>query len=415
MIGFIENRLVAKTFEGLEGVLHQELQRIGARNTEIIKRAVAFDGDLRLMYKINYLSRTALRVLKTIAVTDARNEQELYDGVAQIPWEDYFSTRTTIAVDGVSNQSNLTHSQYIALKTKDAIVDRFREKYGKRPNVDTRNPDVLINIRIFKNKATISLDSSGAPLYRRGYRKTVGIAPINEVLAAGLIQLSHWDKREAFLDPMCGAGTIAIEAALLALRIPAGYYREEYAFQHWRNYDRKLWAEIKDEYQPDFSRKIPQIYAWDKSGIAIQKAKENIKFAGLNDYIQTKVCFFEDTEAPEPKGQIITNPPYGERIGVQRPKEFYRMIGDTLKQKYLNWQAWIISSDLNHLRFVGLRPTKRYPMLNGQLESHYVRYDIYEGSKKPNKNNNRHDRNESPGRKRKDTRDKSKNSRRKQG
>lgn len=408
MIELIENRLVAKTFEGLEGVLDLELRRIGARNTKIIKRAVAFDGDLRLMYKVNYLSRIALRVLKTIAVLDARNEQELYDGIAQIPWEDWFSVRTTIAVDGISNHSNLTHSRYIALKTKDAIVDRFRNKYGKRPDVDTRNPEVLINVRIFKNKATVSLDSSGAPLYRRGYRQTVGIAPINEVLAAGLIQLSHWDKNEAFLDPMCGAGTIAIEAALYALKIPAGYYRETFAFQHWYNYDHKLWTQIKEEYQPDFSRKIPNIYAWDKSGIVMHKAKENIEFAGLSDFIQTKVCFFEDTEAPEPKGQIITNPPYGERIGVQRPKEFYRMIGDTLKQKYLNWQAWIISSDLKHLRFVGLRPTKRYPLLNGQLESNYVRYDVYEGSKKIKKNNNRHDRDDRLRRKRKDTRDKSK-------
>ena len=408
MIEFIKDRLVAKTFEGLEGVLDQELQRIGARNTKIIKRAVGFDGDMRLMYKVNYLSRIALRILKTLAVFDARNEQELYDGVAQIPWEDYFSTRTTFAVDGITNQSNLTHSQYVALKTKDAIVDRFREKYGKRPNVDARNPEVLINIRLFKDKATISMDSSGAPLYRRGYRKTVGIAPINEVLAAGLIQMSHWDKNEAFLDPMCGAGTIAIEAALYALKVPAGYYRDDFAFRHWRNYDKQLWKDIKEEYKPDFERKIPIIYAWDKSGIAIQKTQENIEFAGLTDYIQAKIVFFEDSDAPEEKGQIITNPPYGERIGLDRPKEFYRMIGDTLKQKYLNWQAWIISSDLNGLRFVGLRPTKKYPMLNGQLESLFSRYDLYQGSKKVNKNNNRHDHKPDQRFKRKDKRDKSK-------
>ena len=382
MIKFINNRLVAKTLEGLEGVLNQELQRLGARNTKIVKRAVMFDGDLQLMYKINYLSRISLRILKTLAEYDASDEEKLYYGASQIPWEEYFTPDETIAVNGVINDSNLTHSKYIALKTKDAIVDRFRDKFGRRPDVDTREANVVINIRIFQNVATISLDSSGAPLYRRGYRKTIGIAPINEVLAAGMVQLSNWDRKEALLDPMCGAGTIPIEAALYALKIPAGYFRETYAFQNWRNFDKKLWTEIIENYKPDMERKIPAIYAWDKSGIAISKTRENIAFAGLSDFISTKTISFEEADAPEEKGKIIANPPYGERISLNQPKEFYQMIGDTLKRKYTNWQAWVISSDLTSLKFVGLRPTKKIFMLNAQLDSMFVRYDLYEGSKK---------------------------------
>ena len=375
-------KYIAKTFAGLENVLAEELKNIGAENVIVLRRAVQFSGDKKLMYKANYLCRTALRILKPIAEFEALNEDQLYDEVKKINWEDYLSIHKTFAVDGTTFNSNITHSKYLALKSKDAIVDQFREKYDVRPNVNTYNPDLSINVRISRDQCTVSTDSSGESLFKRGYRKAAGLAPINEVLAAGLIQLSGWDKKSNFIDPMCGSATIPIEAALYALNIPAGYFREEYAFKRWNDFDKELWEEVKAEANAQRTEFNHSIIASDWSGRVMLTAKENIESAEVNSVITQKTDFFESIIPPENGGVLIMNPPYGQRIKLDDIHSFYKKIGDTLKKNFNGYDAWIISSDVSNIKRVGLRPDKRIKLYNGPLESSFYKFGIYEGTKK---------------------------------
>ena len=372
---------IAKTFSGLEEVLWKELRNLGAKNLKTINRGVQFEGNTELMYKTNYLCRTALRILMPIANFQARDEQQLYDEIYKINWEKYIKLKGTFAIDGITSYSNINHSKYLALKSKDAIADQFREKFGKRPNVDTENPDVKINIRLFRNSCSVSLDSSGESLHKRGYRVETGPAPINEVLAAGLIQISSWDAKSNFTDPLCGSATIPIEAAMYATNMPAGFFREEFNFELWNDFDKELWEKVKTEANSnkvDFEHKIT---ASDRSGKILQVARNNVKSAKLEKYVKIMLGYVEDSEPPEGKGVMISNPPYGERIKVDDINKLYKGIGDNLKINYGGYSAWIFSSDENALRHVGLKPSKKIKLFNGPIETAFCKYEIFEGRK----------------------------------
>lgn len=374
--------LVATTIFGLEEILANELKTLGAEDIHIYTRAVSFEGNIRLMYTANLWCRTALRILKPISEFDVLDEYELYDKISLIDWQEYLDVNGTLAIDAVVHNSNLTHSKFIAQKTKDAIADQFRNKLGIRPSVDLENPSLRINIHIDQNYCTVSLDSSGIPLFKRGYRKMTGEAPINEVLAAGLILLSGWQKNCNFIDPMCGSGTLLIEAAMIANNIAPGNYREHFGFMKWKDYDDQLWQEIlKDSYlkQSEFEF---EIFGSDISGNTLEIAKENIRSAGFHKDIILKGSSFENTKPTSVKGIIIANPPYGERLQQDDIITLYKSIGDTLKKNYAGYQAWFISSDIQALKFIGLHPSDKIKIFNGQLECRFVRFDIYEGSKK---------------------------------
>jgi putative N6-adenine-specific DNA methylase len=373
----IISEYTAKTVAGMEEVLQRELDLLGAANTKILKRAVSFEGDKALLYRANYCARTALRILKPILVFPVTRQEDLYDNINRIPWEDYISNESSLAVDAVNATSVFTNSQYVALKTKDAVVDRFREKTGSRPSVDLDNPDLRINIHLFKETCTVSLDSSGSSLHKRGYRHVTGPAPLNEVLAAGLIQLSGWDRAVPFHDPMCGSGTLLIEANMYARNMPSGYFRPVFGFEKWTDFDSELWTLIKDEENAKISETGPEIYGSDISSRAIANATENVGFTRFQKQIRLEVAAF-DTAIPKGQpGILICNPPYDERMPVDDIITFYKSIGDVLKKKYTGFEAWIISSDLKALKFVGLHPSRKITVFNGPLECRFVRFSLY--------------------------------------
>jgi len=373
---------IAKTFSGLEEVLANELSDLGAKETKILRRGVQFTGEKKLLYETNYLCRTALRIIKPIANFRALNEEQLYNEIGKINWSEYMGLQNTFSIDGITSYSNITHSKYLALKTKDAIADQFREKFGKRPNVDKDYPDLSINVRIFKNECTVSLDSSGESLHKRGYRKATGPAPLNEVLAAGLIRLSGWKADSNLIDPMCGSGTIPIEAALFALNIPSGFFREDYSFKKWKDFDSDLWENVKNQANENSREFKHKIWGSDWSGRILATAKENVISAELENAISLKTSFFDDLEPLNEGGFIITNPPYGERIKTQDINNLYKGIGDSLKQKYIGFTAWILSGNKDALKFVGLRPSRNIIVYNGPIECRFAKFDIYSGSKK---------------------------------
>jgi len=374
--------LIAKTFAGLEKVLAEEIRSIGGMDVKVFQRAVEFTGNKTLLYKANYLCRSALRIIKPIAVFKAENEEILYQEVKKISWEDYLDLKSTFSIDGITSYSNITHSKYLALKSKDAIVDRFREKTGKRPSVEKDDPDLRINVRIFKNNCTISLDSSGESLHKRGYRQGTGPAPLNEVLAAGMILLTGWKGDTNFIDPMCGSGTLPIEAAMIATNIPSGYYFKQFAFERWKDFDPELWQEIKSQAESEKKETTIQIIGSDWSGRILQVARTNVSAAGLENQIKLMPEFVRDVEAPPAPGILVTNPPYGERIKPDDINKLYKEIGDTFKQKFNGYSAWVISSHMDAIKHIGLRPSGKHKLYNGPLECRYVGFDMYEGTKK---------------------------------
>jgi putative N6-adenine-specific DNA methylase len=367
----------AKTVSGMEEILQRELDHLGAVNTQILKRAVSFEGDKALLYRSNYCCRTALRILKPILVFPITKQEDLYNNINRIPWEDYIGNQNSLAVDAVNATSVFTNSQYVALKTKDAVVDRFREKTGSRPSVDLDNPDLRINIHLYKETCTVSLDSSGSSLHKRGYRHESGPAPLNEVLAAGLIQLSGWDGKVPLYDPMCGSGTILIEGNMFARNIPSGYFRPAFGFEKWIDFDIELWNKIREEENEKIVNTGPEIYGSDISSRVISIATENVGFTKFKDQIRLEIAAFENTYPKGPGGMIICNPPYDERLQVDDIISFYKSIGDVLKKKYTGFEAWIISSDLKALKFIGLHPSKKITVFNGQLECRFVRFSLY--------------------------------------
>jgi len=378
-------KMIAKTLYGLEDILVNELRKLGASGIEAGTRNVAFYGDTGFMYKANLCCRTAIKILKPIESFSIFSEDDLYKKVYAIPWENYMSCDGSLSVDATVFSEKFTHSKYIALKTKDAIVDRFRDKEGQRPNVDLTHPTLRINVHIDRNSCTISLDSSGQSLHKRGYKVASTIAPINEVLAAGMIMLSGWNGQCDFLDPMCGSGTILTEAAMIACNIPPNLNREEFGFENWPGFDVDLYEIIENSALKKIRDFQYKIYGFDTDDEAIRKTKQNIESANLQDFISVKQQdFFESKKEIDKPMHILFNPPYDERLQVDAEK-LYASIGTTLKHNYPDTQAWMITSNFEALKFVGLRPSRRIRLYNGKLESKLVRYEMYAGSRKAKK------------------------------
>ncbi len=380
-------KMLAKTMFGFEEILARELRNLGGAHVRVGVRSVFFEGDNGFMYKANLALRTAVRVLKPIKSFKVYSENDLYKQLQTINWENYISVDGTFAIDAVTNSEVFTHSHYVALKSKDAIADYFRTNFGKRPDVDVKHPDLQINIHIQKDYCTVSLDSSGDSLHKRGYRSATNIAPINEVLAAGLVLLSGYDGTQHFIDPMCGSGTILIEAAMIANNIPANINRREFGFEKWNDFDEDLFDVIRNSLLKKVRESQRQILGIDKSPSVIRKAEDNIENANLEDFISIKKDnFFRTEKETEGKTIIVFNPPYGERLEVDVPI-FYKEIGNTLKQGYTDTDAWLITSDFtNGLKNVGLRTSRKIKVFNGKLECRFVKYEMYKGSKKAKHN-----------------------------
>jgi len=371
-----------KTFAGLEDALAAELKELGATDVETIKRGATFRGDKELMYKINYMSRLAVRVLKPIGVFDVKNEEQLYEKVRKINWMDVFNLNQTFSVDANLFHSDMDHSHYAALKTKDAIVDQFRDTTGKRPWVNVEAPHIYIDVHISHNVCTISLDSSGESLHKRDYKIAADKAPINEILAAGMINLSGWKGDVDFYDPMCGSGTIPIEAAMLAMKIPAGYYRKKFAFMNWEDYNEEIWKKVKQEADDGMIDAECEIFASDRSEKAIAITKRNLKHAGLHKDINVSVKYF-DSVKPETGGVLIMNPPYGIRMEERGElRDLYKGIGDVLKQNFKGFDAWVISPNFESAKFIGLRPSQKVALYNGPIETRFLKFEVYEGTRR---------------------------------
>jgi putative N6-adenine-specific DNA methylase len=377
-------QLIAKTFQGLEEVLAGELAGMGAEDITPITRGVQFAGDKKMLYMANYNCRTALRFLQPVSSFLAIDESTLYDGVRQVPWEKYLYHSGSFSIDSVVSYSKFNHTGFVTLKAKDAIVDRFRDKFGKRPDVEAKNPDLRINVHIFRDQCTVSLDSSGASLHLRGYRHAFSEAPLNEVLAAGLIHLSGWNRKNPLWDPMCGSGTILTEAALIAGNVPAGYYREQFGFERWRDFDRDLWNQVKRECEENIEEPGVEFRGIDNDERAIQASLKNIETGGLEKFVQVENGDFFSADVPFQNGFLITNPPYGERIKVENLTKFYQDFGDRLKQKYAGYTAWVLTYDEDSAKFIGLRPSRRIKVMNGPLECRFLKFELYEGKKGSN-------------------------------
>lgn len=381
-------KMTATTLKGLEGVLAEELKKLGAQDIKEGIRSVTFRGDQGFLYKTNIALRTAIRILKPIRTCKVYDEEDLYEAIQKIKWEKYLDVEGTFAIGAVVNSKNFTsNSHYIALKSKDAVADYYRHKYSKRPNVDLDYPDVKIHVHIQKDWCTISLDSSGDSLHKRGYRSATNIAPINEVLAAGLVLLSGYTGDENFIDPMCGSGTILIEACMIACKIPANINRKQFAFERWKNYDEDLYFTIQDALLKKITNSHFKIMGFDKAPSAVSKAKQNIINANLDEFIGVHhVNFFNSTKEVFGNTTILFNPPYGERLNID-VNEFYKKVGDTLKHNYPNSTAWMITSDMQALKHVGLRTSKRIELKNADLDCKFVKYELYEGTRKASKLN----------------------------
>ncbi len=381
-------KMIAKTIFGLEEVLSVELQRLGARNVEIHNRAVSFTGDKGFMYKANLCLRTALRILVPIQSFKVTDEKSLYDAIQSINWENYMDVTDTLAIDTVLSSDLFTHSQYLSQKAKDAIVDQFRAKHGERPSVDLDKPTLRIHLHVVGDDCSVAFDSSGESLHKRGYRDKTNLAPINEVLAAGMILLTGWDKRTNFVDPMCGSGTILIEAAMIANNIPPGYYRDEYGFEKWKKFmafDDELFNTIFDSAIDKITNHEQKIIGGDISRNVAKKAKENVKLAKVDDIVNIQTCAMQEMEVPAGRGVVIMNPPYGERMVKDNIEELYKAIGDTFKKSFSGYDCWVISSNMEAFKHVGLRPSRKITLFNGQLECKFMKYEMYAGTKKTHK------------------------------
>ncbi len=376
--------MIAKTYHGLEDVLAKELLQLGAQDISKLRRAVKFKGDLGFMYKANLSLRTAVRIIKPIKHFKVRSEDELYHQIRNIDWSQYMTIDDKFAIDSFVNSPYFNHSLYVALKTKDAIVDQFRDKCGMRPDVELENPNIRINIHITDDRCTISIDSSGKSLHKRGYRLETNEAPISEALAAGLILLSAWDKKSHFIDGMCGSGTFLIEAAMIAAKIPANINRAHFAFQNWSDYDEELWNLIRSSQLKKTQDCYGKIIGYDLNPDTIASAKLNISNAGLEEFIEVYCDDFFKTIKPKGPTHLVFNPPYGVRIEADIP-EMYKNIGDTLKKNYPGAEAWFLTSHMEGLKHVGLRASRKIEIYQAKLECRFVKYEMYQGSKK-NKN-----------------------------
>ena len=373
-----EFELIAKTFMGLEPILAQELTQLGANDIQIGRRMVSFSGNKELMYRANFQLRTAIRILKPIKHFKANSADDVYDAVKAIDWSLYLDLKKSFSVDSVVFSEEFKHSKFVSYKVKDAIVDQFREKMGQRPNISVSNPDIRLNMHIAEYQCTLSLDSSGESLHRRGYRQEAVEAPLNEVLAAGMILMTGWKGETDFIDPMCGSGTLPIEAALIARNIAPGVFRKEYAFEKWADFDSELFDSIYNDEsnEQEFEH---HIYGYDIDITAVNKAKLNVRAAGMTKDITIEQADFKDFKRPEQKALMIMNPPYGERISTPDLFGTYRMIGDVLKHQFKTNDAWVLSYREECFDQIGLKPSIKIPLYNGSLECEFRKYQMFEG------------------------------------
>lgn len=367
-------KIIAKTLFGLENILAEEIVNIGGKDIEIINRAVSFYGDDELLYKANLHLRTAVRLIIPLHMFRVKNENDLYKRTKEFKWHELLTPSNTIAVHSTVSSEAIHHSKYAALKVKDAIVDKMRNKYGKRPNIDTENPDYRINLHIYNEDATISLDSSGDSLHKRGYRLAQVDAPLNEVLAAGMLKLAGWNAQNDFYDPMCGSGTLLMEAAAIATNTPPGYKRK-FGFMNWSDYDEELWQKLKNEVE--IQTPNIKIYGTDNSAKSFVIARKNILNAEFEDYIHLKKDNFFNLKPKSESGTIIFNPPYDERMKQDEIVDFYKKIGDKLKHDLKGFDAWLISANLNAIKHLGLKTSKKIILYNAKLECRYNHYEMY--------------------------------------
>lgn len=381
-----ESKIICKTFQGLEQVLADELTALNAKNVEIIKRAVVCDYDIELLYRCNLQLRTCLKVLVPLFEFESNSPDDLYGFAVRIPWEDYFTIDQSFAIDFTIQSEFFTHSQFASLKLKDAICDRFRKFHkDKRPDVNPEKPDILFNLHINKNKVTISMDSSGTSLHQRGNRVEQTIAPINEVLAAGLILMSKWDRQSHFVDAMCGSGTIVIEAASLAINKAPNLDRNYFCFKNWKNYDKILYNDICTELDLKITEFDYKIIGSDNNKKAVFIAQNNVKKAGFSSFVEIRESSIQKMIPPMGKGTLIINPPYGERMETYQIDLLYKQIGDAFKQHFTGYTCGIISNNFEGLKNIGLKPMKKYPVINGKLDCVFYLYEMYEGSKRKQK------------------------------
>ena len=373
-----EFELIAKTFMGLEQVLAKELTQLGANNVQIGRRMVSFTGDKEMMYRANFQLHTAIRVLKPIAHFKAKSAEDMYEEVKKIDWSKYILSGKTFSVDSVVYSEEFTNSRFVTYKVKDAIVDQFRERMGTRPNISVSNPDIRLNIHVAEDDATLSLDSSGESLHRRGYRQESVEAPLNEVLAAGMILMTGWTGETDFIDPMCGSGTLPVEAALIARNISPGVFRKEFAFEKWPDFDQELFDMIynDDSQEREFTH---HIYGYDTDMKAVNTARMNVAAAGLSRDVTIGQLDFKDFTQPKEKSIMVMNPPYGERISTPNLLGTYKMIGERLKHQFIGNEAWILSYREECFRQIGLKPSIKIPVYNGSLECEFRRYQMFDG------------------------------------
>ncbi len=375
-------RCILKTFHGLENLLAREVEVLGGKDVQTMRRAVYCTGDKAFVYKANLHARTALRVLLPIYSFKASDEDELYNKVMAHDWSGYLSLGTTFAIDNAVFSDVFKHSKYVALKVKDAMADQFRKKTGKRPSVDIMKPDIRFNLHVSGKDVVISLDSSGSSLHKRGYREPGHKAPLNEVLAAGMVLLSGWANDRPFVDPMCGSGTILLESAMIAKNIPPGLHKKEFGFMAWPNYDRELWESVHEEaVRAVQDTRVPLIGS-DISGRALGMARASARYMGLEDDIYFREVPFEEYMPRHAQGVLMMNPPYGKRLSAEDLSAFYRMIGDHLKKNFTGFSAWVLSSNFQALKSFGLRPSKKFTLYNGALECKFLKFDLFKGSMK---------------------------------
>ena len=373
-----EFELIAKTFQGLEEVLAKELVALGANNVQIGRRMVSFTGDKALMYKANFHLRTAVRILKPILHFKATDADEVYNVIKSIEWDNYLDANSTFSVDAVVYSEVFRHSKFVAYRVKDAIADYFNEKCGRRPSVRLNNPDLVFHIHIAHEECTLAFDSSGESLHRRGYRVETGAAPINEVLAAGMIMLTGWNGECDFIDPMCGSGTLPIEAALIARNIAPGVFRKGYAFEKWRDFDSDLFRSIyeDDSAEREFEHKI---YGYDVDGRMVACARKNVKSAMMGDIVQIECRDIKDFVEPEKRAIMVVNPPYGERLVSDNILEVYKNLGARLKHAFQGNEAWVISSSYDCFDQIGLKASARIALYNGDLDCEFRKFELFQG------------------------------------
>lgn len=377
----MEFELIAKTFMGLEPVLAQELTQLGANNVQTGRRMVSFTGNQEMMYRANFQLHTAIRILKPIKHFKAHSAEEVYDEIKTVDWSRYIEKGKTFSVDSVVYSEEFRNSRFVTYKVKDAIVDQFREKTGARPNISVSNPDIRLHIHIAEDDATLSLDSSGESLHRRGYRQESVEAPLNEVLAAGMIMMTGWKGETDFIDPMCGSGTLLIEAAMIARNMSPGIFRKEFAFEKWPDFNQELFDRIynDDSQEREFEH---HIYGYDIDMKAVNTARLNVKAAGFTKDITIEQADFKNFTQPSQPSIIITNPPYGERISTPNLLGTYKMIGERLKHEFMGNDAWILSYREECFEQIGLKPSIKIPVFNGSLECEFRKYALFGGRMK---------------------------------